>query len=125
MWSIVDFIIIVSNFIIVIDIFNPLGTDKIRIVEVVLILMLWFKNIYYMRLVTEIAPLVESIFVILNDILYFLIIFVIGIFAFSEAFFIIGQNQVMMTEDQVDFNPLETPRPSYSTFKGALIYGYV
>jgi hypothetical protein len=48
---------------------------------------------YYMRLVTEIAPLVESIFVIMNDMLYFLLIFLIGIVAFSEAFYIIGKNQ--------------------------------
>ena len=78
-----------------------------------------------MRLVTEIAPLVESIFVIMNDMLYFLLIFVIGIMAFSEAFFIIGKNQVMLTEDQDDFDAASTPRPSYSTIQGALIYGYL
>ena len=98
-WSIVDFIIIVTNYITVINMFTPFGTDKIRLVEAVLILMQWFKSMYYMRLVTEIAPLVESIFVIMNDMLYFLLIFVIGIMAFSEAFFIIGKNQVMLAED--------------------------
>ena len=68
------------------------GTEKIRVVESLLILSMWFKSMYYMRLVTEIAPLVESIFVIMNDMLYFLLIFLIGIMAFSEAFFIIGKN---------------------------------
>ena len=80
--------------------FTPLGTDRIRLVEAVLILMQWFKSMYYMRLVTEIAPLVEAIFVIMNDMLYFLLIFVIGIMAFSEAFFIIGKNQVMLTDER-------------------------
>ena len=49
-----------------------------------------------MRLIVEIAPLIESIFVIMNDMSYFLLIFIIGIFAFSEGFFVIGKNQVML-----------------------------
>jgi hypothetical protein len=93
-WSIVDFLIIVTNFMTLINLFYPLGTERIRLIEAVLILMQWFKSLYYMRLVTEIAPLVESIFVIMNDMVYFLLIFLIGIVAFSEAFFIIGKNQL-------------------------------
>lgn len=54
--------------------------------------MMWLKSLYYMRLVNEISPLVESIFVIMNDMKYFLLIFIIGIIAFSEAFFVIGKN---------------------------------
>lgn len=91
-WSIVDFNIIITNFITLINIQSEFGTSNIRIVEAILILNMWFKSMYYMRLVTEIAPLVESIFVIMNDMLYFLLIFLIGIMAFSEAFFIIGKN---------------------------------
>jgi len=91
-WSIVDFSIIVTNFITLINLYLPMTKTKIRIIESVLILCMWFKSMYYMRLVTEIAPLVESIFVIMNDMFYFLLIFFIGILAFSEAFFLIGKN---------------------------------
>ena len=91
-WSIVDFIIVCTNFMTLVNKFFSFGTAKIRIIEAILILSMWFKSMYYMRLVTEIAPLVESIFVIMNDMLYFLLIFLIGIVAFSEAFFIVGKN---------------------------------
>ena len=91
-WSIVDFIIVCTNFMTLVNKFFSFGTAKIRIIEAILILSMWFKSMYYMRLVIEIAPLVESIFVIMNDMLYFLLIFLIGIVAFSEAFFIVGKN---------------------------------
>ena len=58
-----------------------------------------------MRLIPDIAPLVESIFVIMNDMLYFLLIFIIGIVAFTEAFWIIGQNQKMLDT----FKKIENP----------------
>tara|TARA_B110000285_G_C15087848_1_gene597246 strand:- start:497 stop:1342 length:846 start_codon:yes stop_codon:yes gene_type:complete len=123
-WSIVDFNIIITNFMTLFNKFYSFGTAKIRIVEAILILSMWFKSMYYMRLVTEIAPLVESIFVIMNDMLYFLLIFLIGIVAFSEAFFIIGKNQVMYERETEGYNH-ELDKPSYATFEGALLYGYM
>ena len=91
-WSINDFIIIITNFITLFNLIFDFGIVTIRVVESILILAMWFKSLYYMRLVNEIAPLVESIFVIMQDMLYFLLIFAIGIISFSEAFFIIGKN---------------------------------
>ena len=51
-----------------------------------------------MRLVGQIAPLVDIIFVILHDITYFLLIFIIGLVAFSHAFYVIGKNQLMQAD---------------------------
>ena len=68
----------------------------IRIIEAILIILIWFKSLYFMRLVGAIAPLVDSIFVIMREMLYFLFIFIIGIFAISYAFMILGNNQVTM-----------------------------
>ena len=119
-WSIVDFSIIITNFMTLLNLIFDFGTSNIRVIESVLILAMWFKSLYYMRLVTEIAPLVESIFVIMSDMLYFLLIFVIGIVAFSEAFFIIGKNQVMLTKDDKD-----AEAPSYAEIGGALQYGFM
>jgi len=91
-WSYVDFTIVLTNFISLLNLFYPFERKKIRIIEAILILSMWFKSMYYMRLVNKIAPLVESIFVIMNDMFYFLIVFFIGIIAFAEAFFLIGKN---------------------------------
>jgi len=82
-----------------------------------------------MRLVAEISPLIESVFVILNDMSYFLLIFIIGIFAFSEAFYTIGKNQAMLKEEELDnagipHNPMEY-EPSYATIGGALSDTYM
>jgi hypothetical protein len=85
-------IIICTNFATLINLLANFGTRYIRIIECILVFSQWFKCLYYMRLVAEISPLIESIFVILNDMSYFLLIFIIGIFAFSEAFFTIGKN---------------------------------
>ena len=82
-----------------------------------------------MRLVSEISPLIESVFVILYDMTYFLLIFIIGIFAFSEAFYTIGKNQAMLREMELD--AAGTPhipgayKPSYATIGGALTHVYM
>lgn len=67
LWSQVDSMIIILNSITLINLIYKFGTSNIRMVECVLILMMWLKSLYYMRLVNEISPLVESIFVIMND----------------------------------------------------------
>lgn len=114
------------------NLFYKFGTSNIRMVECVLILMMWLKSLYYMRLVNEISPLVESIFVIMNDMFYFLIIFIIGLIAFSEAFFVIGKNQKMLAHealqkmgDKVDPSINTNTEISYSSMMGALQHGYM
>ena len=92
LWSQVDFFIIVTNWATVINLVWEMDLKKIRIIECILLLMMWFKSLYFLRLVNEIAPLVESIFVIMDDIKYFMLIFIIGVVAFAQAFFVIGKN---------------------------------
>ena len=92
-WSITDFVIIICNILVFTKIFVNVPLSFIRIVEAILIILIWFKSLYYMRLVGAIAPLVDSIFVIMREMLYFLLIFIIGIIVLSEAFYIIGNNQ--------------------------------
>ena len=126
-WRLVDIIIIITNSITVANLFYKIGTRHVRLVECVLIFNLWFKCLYYMRLVNAISPLIESIFVIIQNMIYFLFIFVIGIIAFSEAFFVIGRNQVMFMEEAnraIDSHkPIEAP--SYATIGGAVIDTYM
>ena len=95
LWSVVDFIIIVLNYFIVLNHFAfNIDIITIRVIEAILSVMLWFKSLYYLSLVGEIAPLVDIIFVIFSEIKYFMVIFIIGLFAFINAFYIIGRNQL-------------------------------
>ena len=91
-WSIVDFIIVVTNIVVFTDLLVEIDISTLRIIQTLLILCIWFKSLYFMRLIGAIAPLVDSIFVIMYEMLYFLLIFTIGIVALSEAFYIIGNN---------------------------------
>ena len=91
-WSVVDMIIIITNTLTVGNLLFNINTRHIRIIESVLIFSQWFKCLYYMRLVNSISPLIESIFVIIENMMYFLFIFVIGIIAFAETFYSIGKN---------------------------------
>ena len=130
-WSIIDFIIIITNNVTWVNAYYKIGTAKMRLIECLLILCIWFKSMYYMRLIQKIAPLVESIFVILDDMMYFLLVFGIGIFAFAEAFFILGQNQVLLQKE--DYFGKEIPgvkeedvtKPSYFKFPGAFFHAYM
>jgi len=90
MWSIMDIVILSCNLFIVMRLFFPIRVDILRIFEATLTVFIWFKSLYFFRLVGEIAPLVEIIIVILGDIKYFMIIFIIGLIAFVQAFMIIG-----------------------------------
>lgn len=51
------------------------------------------KSLYFFRLIGEIAPLVDIIAVIFNDILYFMVIYAVALTGFITAFYLIGRNQ--------------------------------
>mmetsp|Transcript_9402 Transcript_9402/g.14353 ORF Transcript_9402/g.14353 Transcript_9402/m.14353 type:complete len:170 (+) Transcript_9402:5648-6157(+) len=92
MWSIMDIVIILCNLIIFFQLWFTINVETLRVFETVLTVFIWFKSLYFFRLVGEIAPLVDIIFVILNDIKYFMVIFVVVLIAFIQAFYIVGQN---------------------------------
>ena len=61
-----------------------------RILEALLLVVITLKSLYFLRLIGEIAPLIDIIFVIVNDIKYFMLIYMIGLLCFIMAFYIIG-----------------------------------
>ena len=75
-----------------IDLIANFGQKVMRCIEALLVLFLFFKSLYFLSLVSEIAPLVNIIFVILREIQNFLIIFILGIGTFVFTFWIIGKN---------------------------------
>ena len=62
----------------------------LRIYEALMIVSITLKSLYFLRLVGEIAPLVEIIIIIVYDIRYFLLIYIIALVSFIFAFYIIG-----------------------------------
>ena len=119
-WSIIDILIIALNICVVSTIFVEINTIKMRIIEAILILLMWFKSLYFLALIPEISPLIAIIFVIFRDMRYFLAIFIIAEIAFMNAFYIIGRNQLEESRD-----PSNTyTDPSYSTWLGAAHHVY-
>lgn len=52
------------------------------------------KTFYYLKLVDQIAPIIDIIIRIIFDIKWFLLVFVLSIAAFSISFFLLGNNQI-------------------------------
>ena len=92
MWSLVDFIIIICNIYTSLDHISHYDVKYARVVESFLVLSMFFKCLYFLRLVPEISPLVDIIVTILWQIRYFLLIFIIFLIGFSQAFWIIGRH---------------------------------
>ena len=97
-WSYIDLAIILLNIIIVSGLVFPIKISTMRIVEAFLTLLIYLKSLYFLRLVGNIAPMIDIIFVILDDIVHFMLIFTIGLVAFSHAFYIFGLNQQQSAE---------------------------
>ena len=92
LWSVIDLVTILTTFTAISSHFYDSDTIKEREVEVILMLCIWFKSLYFLSLIGEIAPLVDITFVILHDIRYFIVIFAMAQIAFISAFYMIGQN---------------------------------
>ena len=75
---------------------------------------MWFKSLYFLALIPQISPLIDIIFVILRDMKYFLVIFVIAEIAFMNAFYLIGRNQMDLSKEDI----------SYGTWLGSASHVY-
>ena len=85
----------------------------------------YVKLFYYLRIFDKIGHMVRIVIKVIEDMLYFAIIFLIGILAFGNTFYILSLNgidysscddKIGMTEDCSPF--------SGSTFLLALIYSF-
>ena len=65
----------------------------LRQFESILMITMTFKILYFMRLIGEMAPLIDIMFIILRDIKWFFVIYMIAEFAFMCSFYSIGRNQ--------------------------------
>ena len=81
----------------------------------ILSLTIFTRMLYYMQLVDNIAPLVNSFMQILFDIRWFLTIMLVIMFAFANSFYLIGRNQL----------EFEGHEAEYADFGGAMKYIYL
>ena len=112
-----DMMILSLNFVNTASLVTDIDIHSLRVVESILCILQWFKFLYFMQLLDDIAPYVNIIFVIFNDIQYFMAVFVIALIAFTNAFYLIGRNQLSYTQEGED-------APSYSSLIGAAHHVY-
>jgi hypothetical protein len=89
-WTIIEFTIIISNLLVCSSLFITYDRVKARYFETLCIVPLMSKSLYFFKLSGEIAPLIDIIFVIFNDIFYFMIIYCVALIAFVIAFYLMG-----------------------------------
>ena len=65
---------------------------SVRIFEALTALVLWTKLLYFLQLFDEISPLIQIIIKIFDDIKFFMVTLTVGVFAFSNAFWLLGRN---------------------------------
>ena len=77
-WAYLDCIILGTNLVVTFSLFIDIDLIKLRVFEAILIVAIFFKSLYFLRLIGEIAPLIDIIFTILSDIKYFMAIYLIS-----------------------------------------------
>lgn len=79
-----------------------------------------FKILYFLRLKGEIAPLIDIIIIILYEIRWFVIVFIIFQLASMCALYSIGRNQLEVARETGESDDI----PYYSTYFGAFMFVY-
>ncbi len=110
-WNHIDLYSLCLNLAIVIMIFKESNQVMIiRRIEAAAAILMWLKFLYFLRIINATAPLVRMIQEIISDMKSFFIVYCICMFAFANAFYLIGRNQL---EHNIE-------SPSYSTLLGSI-----
>jgi len=64
--------------------------EWIRVVEMLVALLIWFKIYYFFRLVGEMSNIIQIFFTILARVGWFIVLFVVFIIGSCQAFFLLG-----------------------------------
>lgn len=76
---------------IILDFFNVGGRIQ-RPLFAVATLIMWLKAIYYLRIFRNVGYLTSLIMQVIVDIRYFIVILMMSIFAFGNAFYMLSMN---------------------------------
>ena len=94
-WSYFELTFSLSSFIVALMIILKIDDNQyLRWIEAVGALAIWFLSLYYLQLFDKIAPLIIIIFKIYSDITPFLKLLGLFTFAFTNAFYLLGRNQL-------------------------------
>lgn len=85
MWTYLDLASIGMNIYLSCNIFMEMDVHSLRYVEAILIIVMSFKSLYYMRLIKEVAPLIDAMSNILIDIRWFLALYLTYMLSHAEA----------------------------------------
>ena len=91
-WGYFDIAYIVINSIINIGLIgNDVFDDEtLRIIESLMAIIIVIKCLYFMQLVDEISPFINTIWIIMAEIKWFMLVLMIFIVGFSTSFWLIG-----------------------------------
>ena len=92
-WAYFEMLYIVLNGTISISQMNHalMAMSTIRMLESFLSIIIVVKLVYFMQLIDEVAPIVNTIFLIFKDIIWFVLIVLVFLFALANSFYLIGQ----------------------------------
>lgn len=104
-WAWYDVGYLILNTIVSLMILGNAERYWIRILLCGLSLIVWQKFLYYLILSDKISPLINTIYHVMYDIVWFMLILVINILMFATAFYLIGKNQVQFDGLKVEEDP--------------------
>lgn len=119
-----DLVIIISNiylFVKMLVVDENGDHEQKRLSQAVLIVCLFTKSLYFMKLDSQIAPLINIISKVTWDIRFFMLIFFVIEIAFMLAYYCIGKNQ----QESAIYNEDTESIPEYATLIGAFNHVYV
>lgn len=96
-WTYLDLTSIGMNLYLSMNIFTDIDVISSRYVEALLVIVMSFKSLYYMRLIKEVAPLIDAMSNILVDIRWFLFLFCVYMVSHAEALNSLSYNQYEIT----------------------------
>ena len=90
-YNIADLVSYSLCFLVVILHFSLISNDVTRPIASITLIILWIKMFYFLRVFDTTARLIRMIFEIVKDMGNFMIVLVIGIFAFTCGFYVLQQ----------------------------------
>jgi hypothetical protein len=91
--------------------------------QAALSIAIFLRLFYFLQLIDEMAPLIRIILLVLDDIIYFIVILVILVFAFSNSFYLMFKIQALETgESALDEESMNYP--DYDSSFKAFIHVY-
>ena len=91
-----------------------------RYMEVFGMILIYVKISYFLSLIDSLAPLMDIIFKIFQDMKHFILIFTIFLAGISSCFYLIAQNQLEF--DEISDSQLKIVGVPYASIQGSLWY---